>query len=296
MALCGAIVYYTSNPNQIDEVFRRSGLFRPKWDEMRGGQTYGERTIRFALETYRGQTYRGRGPNGVSSVPPNLRPPHCEYQECRNLTKAQRREEIILNCVRDLRRKHLRPISMGTRDLGELLGVDHSTAARDLGRLEKQGRLKLIVKGKYHPSGRMASVYELPEYAHLLPTTPEVVVREPATVATESPSKDVTPAVSPKHLPPRPADYSELVPVWVWSSTADKWRKVGAFARSGMDATWNQIDRRYKNASYFMLGDRFIERIWQGRNGTTSQTRIVDTWAVPRTPGMRVTTTKRKNK
>jgi hypothetical protein len=35
---------------QIDRIFRKSRLYRPKWDENRGGNTYGERTIEKALE------------------------------------------------------------------------------------------------------------------------------------------------------------------------------------------------------------------------------------------------------
>jgi putative DNA primase/helicase len=38
-----------ANPSQIDRLFRGSRLFRPKWDEQRGGNTYGERTINLAL-------------------------------------------------------------------------------------------------------------------------------------------------------------------------------------------------------------------------------------------------------
>ena len=44
------IAFYTKNAAQIDGLFRRSGLFRPKWDERRGEETYGQMTIRKALE------------------------------------------------------------------------------------------------------------------------------------------------------------------------------------------------------------------------------------------------------
>jgi len=47
--LCCQITKYTRNPNQIDAIFRRSGLMRPKWDEMRGSSTYGRGTIEKAL-------------------------------------------------------------------------------------------------------------------------------------------------------------------------------------------------------------------------------------------------------
>lgn len=38
------------NPQQVDMVFRASGLYREKWDEARGPQTYGEGTIQNAIE------------------------------------------------------------------------------------------------------------------------------------------------------------------------------------------------------------------------------------------------------
>ena len=34
----------------MDRMFRVSDLFRPKWDDQRGSETYGERTISKALE------------------------------------------------------------------------------------------------------------------------------------------------------------------------------------------------------------------------------------------------------
>lgn len=49
MALCGILVFYTHDMTQIDRIFRQSRLYRPKWDEMRGSTTYGQRTIREAL-------------------------------------------------------------------------------------------------------------------------------------------------------------------------------------------------------------------------------------------------------
>ena len=39
-----------NNPEQIDRLFRQSGLMRPKWDEKRGAKTYGEMTILKAIQ------------------------------------------------------------------------------------------------------------------------------------------------------------------------------------------------------------------------------------------------------
>lgn len=46
IALCNHLAFWTQkNPEQMDRIFRTSGLFRKKWDERRGDHTYGEITI-----------------------------------------------------------------------------------------------------------------------------------------------------------------------------------------------------------------------------------------------------------
>ncbi|MEO8593494.1 MAG: hypothetical protein ABI759_09235 [Candidatus Solibacter sp.] len=50
MALCGMLAYWTDREAaQMDRLFRKSALFRPKWDERRGSSTYGQRTIETVL-------------------------------------------------------------------------------------------------------------------------------------------------------------------------------------------------------------------------------------------------------
>lgn len=48
--LCQEVAYFCRDRAVIDEVFRGSGLMRPKWDERRGKLTYGQKTINTALE------------------------------------------------------------------------------------------------------------------------------------------------------------------------------------------------------------------------------------------------------
>jgi putative DNA primase/helicase len=51
MALCIHLAYYTHNDvARMDRIFQGSLLMRPKWDEQRGQQTYGERTLARAVE------------------------------------------------------------------------------------------------------------------------------------------------------------------------------------------------------------------------------------------------------
>ncbi|QRM20578.1 hypothetical protein GBK02_14895 [Dechloromonas sp. TW-R-39-2] len=56
LALSCHIAYFSRDPVVIDAVMRGSGLIRPKWDEMRGAETYGQRTIHEALER-QGRSY-----------------------------------------------------------------------------------------------------------------------------------------------------------------------------------------------------------------------------------------------
>lgn len=62
LALCSHLAFATGgNVDQIDRLFRSSGLYRDKWD--RGKPTYGERTIQRAIQTVY-NTYSGPAGNG----------------------------------------------------------------------------------------------------------------------------------------------------------------------------------------------------------------------------------------
>jgi hypothetical protein len=53
LALCSELAYWTNgDAAQIDRMFRRSALWRDKWDEKRGAKTYGEATIAAALKDF----------------------------------------------------------------------------------------------------------------------------------------------------------------------------------------------------------------------------------------------------
>ena len=60
MAFCGALAFWTGkNAERMDGLFRTSGLMRPKWDEMRGEQSYGQMTINKAIDACR-EVYKGK--------------------------------------------------------------------------------------------------------------------------------------------------------------------------------------------------------------------------------------------
>lgn len=49
-ALCNGLAFYTGkDADQMDRLFRQSGLMRPKWDRRTGNSTYGRNTIDFAI-------------------------------------------------------------------------------------------------------------------------------------------------------------------------------------------------------------------------------------------------------
>jgi len=52
LALCGQLAFWCQkDETQIDRIFRSSGLMRPKWDEKRGENTYGQMTMAKAITT-----------------------------------------------------------------------------------------------------------------------------------------------------------------------------------------------------------------------------------------------------
>lgn len=52
MALANDLAFWTArDPQKMDEIFRKSNLYREKWDELRGDYTYGDMTITRAIES-----------------------------------------------------------------------------------------------------------------------------------------------------------------------------------------------------------------------------------------------------
>jgi putative DNA primase/helicase len=72
MSLCVRLAFWSQSSEQIDRLFRQSGLMRDKWEEMRGTQTYGARTIAEALarqtEHYRVVDASAQHPNGNTAA------------------------------------------------------------------------------------------------------------------------------------------------------------------------------------------------------------------------------------
>jgi putative DNA primase/helicase len=68
LALCRLLAFWThGDQGRIDRLVRSSGLFRQKWDERRGTQTYGELTIDKAIAGCR-EFYTGAGPATIVTL------------------------------------------------------------------------------------------------------------------------------------------------------------------------------------------------------------------------------------
>ncbi len=78
MALSNALAFWTGkDAGRMDRLFRRSGLFRGKWDENRGARTYGQKTIEKAIADCR-ETYspsRATSPSFPESAGPDQSEP-----------------------------------------------------------------------------------------------------------------------------------------------------------------------------------------------------------------------------
>ena len=71
LTLCNMIAFYTDSFEQIDNIFRSSGLMRDKWDKItsnKRGLTYGEKTIALALNNTKNFKYN---PNYKSKEAPS---------------------------------------------------------------------------------------------------------------------------------------------------------------------------------------------------------------------------------
>jgi putative DNA primase/helicase len=67
-ALCGILQFWTQgDAARMDKLFRQSGLYRAKWDEQHGAQTYGAMTVEKALAGSTGH-YSGRGKHKAATV------------------------------------------------------------------------------------------------------------------------------------------------------------------------------------------------------------------------------------
>lgn len=85
-ALCCLLAWWTGHDDKLmDEIFRKSALMRPKWDEDRGGDTYGEITIEAAKKKTTGSYDPNHGDDGDEDEEPDVDPAAFERESTTSL-------------------------------------------------------------------------------------------------------------------------------------------------------------------------------------------------------------------
>ena len=93
LGLCDYLAYYFDNDfKDIDYMFRKSKLYRPKWDEMHGAQTYGTMTINKTLEGHNKTYQDGLREKGIPSV--------VKYYDLNDYGNGQRLVDTYKNNIR----------------------------------------------------------------------------------------------------------------------------------------------------------------------------------------------------
>ena len=163
-ALCNLLAFWTGgDADRMDRLFRRSGLFRPKWDEPHyaDGRTYGQGTIDKAMEDCREHSGDRSRANGYAGTPPE--PPQDE--SCRQT--GQGGKQPAAQIIRAYWQQHYQPTfrrgaAVYSAALGrevrssELLGaptstlIDLLTKAKEAPRNEETGEVKRSQLPKFY--------------------------------------------------------------------------------------------------------------------------------------------------
>jgi hypothetical protein len=213
LALCGLLAFWTGgDPYRMDRLFRQGGLMRPKWDERRGADTYGERTIRRAVQGCR--AFYGAADLSRSGDAGSPCPPKTQNRVHKSVSPGDR----LLAHIRDLRLRHGRPVALSATQAKYVTGTSRATAARRLADLVDAGLLIVASKGYWDSStGRPgpASVYDVPEVG-------------PAPAAGPSARRTHGPQLGePPPRPPYTRTPGGLVAVWHWSARRGQWQSYG---------------------------------------------------------------------
>ncbi len=99
VALCEVLAFWTgADPDRIDHLFRASGLYRDKWDEHRGAETYGAITIGRAL-AWTGETYSANRPRPTEQQDQEERTEAAESFPSRGLDEVLAARDLPLDVV-----------------------------------------------------------------------------------------------------------------------------------------------------------------------------------------------------
>ena len=127
-AFCQMLAFWTDRDAQrMDSIFRQSGLYREKWDELRGEETYGQMTIRKAIERqaegYRPPQERAQAPQPSKTVDYGQTYRYDENNPSETPV-APRRNSVQLfdDFLRKVETEDYRPLETGMRAFDNLLG------------------------------------------------------------------------------------------------------------------------------------------------------------------------------
>ena len=95
LALCNHLAFWTgSDARRMDMMFRESGLYRDKWDEQHGNETYGEMTISEAIRgtperssSYTGYSYSPTRRKEERPITPNAQSPRVEEKQLKPVSE-----------------------------------------------------------------------------------------------------------------------------------------------------------------------------------------------------------------
>jgi len=142
LALCRQLAFWTAkDPQKMDELFRKSGLMREKWDRPQAGTTYGQITIQKAIET----CYSVYTPRRVSESNANQKPAKEASALFRPLVPLTPQ-----SC--DLPSFPLIALPDTIRDYVEAV-AEHSQTSPDMAAVIALGVLAVCLQGKYKVEG-----------------------------------------------------------------------------------------------------------------------------------------------
>lgn len=131
MALCRQLAFWTGkDAKKMDELFRRSGLMRDKWDRPQSGSTYGMITIRKAIESCN-DVYTSSKKRTEPQFPPII-PLNPQWKEL---------PEFPMDALPDILRNYAAAVSL------------HSQTSPDMAAVIGLGVLAVCLQGKYKVEG-----------------------------------------------------------------------------------------------------------------------------------------------
>ncbi len=148
MAMCNALAFATGkDARRMDGLFRQTALYRDKWDEKHGSQTYGEMTIRKAIENTVA-VYSGRMTQNTFSrsvPPPTVGETDEAFARIQQAYADASGGEYVAEPFRTLRTKIDRNGNVTTERLADFVIIPEESVTRDDGATKTR---ELVLSGR----------------------------------------------------------------------------------------------------------------------------------------------------